>query len=575
VRGAATRVVTAATSDQQARADSLARFRHMRERWTQTDVAISPSLHLRDRFVAAGFPAATIRVSPLGIEPPRHFTTRSPSSAPLRLAYLGSLMASKAPHVLLEALPLLPPGSVTVDLFGDVVPYHGDDSYADRLAPLLSPDAVRMHGTISHDRVPDTLSRVDALVVPSIWEENCPLVIREAFAMGVPVIASRIGGIPETVVDGAGGLLFTPGDSSDLARVLRGLIAQPGQLDRLRAKIPPVRTLDDDLSAVRALYEELTRSGDKKATNIGSATTSLAAVVLNYRTPDETRLAVGSIAASEIPFDDIVVVDNGSNSGCRAALSQTQTPIAFLETGTNLGFSGGVNVGIREALARGASHVLLVNSDVILPPDTTALLVDAMARHPRAGIVAPVLLCRRRPDRIASAGMTYSERSGRMRHLWFDAPYSTTTLPDWIEVAGVSGCAMLIARPVFERIGLFDEAFFFSFEDLAFSLAARDAGFDVGVCGRAVAYHEGSRSLGATSPRRLYFATRNHLRLAAMRPGQGRLHRLARAAMIVGLNGAYAAGASGGSIATRLLAVARGVRDHAAGRYGTDDVNGT
>ena len=110
---------------------------------------------------------------------------------------------------------------------------------------------------------------------------------------------------------------------------------------------------------------------------------------------------------------------------------------------------------------------------------------------------------------------------------------------------------------------------FFSFEDLAFCLDARQHGFDVGVAGHAVAYHEGSRSMGATSTRRLYFASRNHLLLASTRPGSW-LVRTGRATAIVGYNAAYALMSSGGSPTSRLAAVASGVRDHLRGRYGPD-----
>ena len=127
-------------------------------------------------------------------------------------------MVSKAPHLLLEAASGLPPGSVSVELFGEPVDYHGDSSYRERLAPLLSQPHVQVRGRIAHDDVARVLSNLDVLVVPSIWPENSPLVIREAFLAGVPVVASRIGGIPETVTDGVNGLLFTPGDAADLRR---------------------------------------------------------------------------------------------------------------------------------------------------------------------------------------------------------------------------------------------------------------------------------------------------------------------------------------------------------------------
>ncbi len=75
--------------------------------------------------------------------------------------------------------------------------------------------------------------------MPSLWYENSPLVIQEAYALGVPVVASRLGALTEKVVEGVTGRLFTPGDSADLARVLAELIAQPEQWAALRAADPP------------------------------------------------------------------------------------------------------------------------------------------------------------------------------------------------------------------------------------------------------------------------------------------------------------------------------------------------
>ena len=243
----------------------------------------------------------------------------------------------------------------------------------------------------------------------------------------------------------------------------------------------------------------------------------------------------------------------------------------MISAGANLGFSGGMNVGIREARRRGATHVLLVNSDAVLPPSTLRTLLEAMRERPNSGIVGPLVLARSQPDTIATAGMTFSPVTGRMRHPESGKSFAATPLAIWKEVAGVSGCAMLIADAVFERIGLLPEPYFFSLEDLAFCLSARDAGFGVGICGNALAYHEGSRTLGATSARRLYFGTRNQLLLSAERPAGGVLHRFARAGAIIAFNVLYALRATGDSFASRLLAVARGTRDHLARRYGSDE----
>jgi len=178
-----------------------------------------------------------------------------------------------------------------------------------------------------------------------------------------------------------------------------------------------------------------------------------------------------------------------------------------------------------------------------------------------------VLLGREEPDRIASAGMRYSRRTGRMRHVAAGYPMSLLPPGSVHAVDAVSGCVMLIRREVFERIGLFDEEYFFFFEDVDVCLRARDAGFEVIRANGAVAYHEGGRSIGRRSPDRVYFATRNHLRLAR-RAGHGPPPAHVRAGLVVALNAAYVL-LSGETPKLRgLAAVARGAWHHVRRRYG-------
>src|SRR5262245_15044567 len=108
----------------------------------------------------------------------------------------------------------------------------------------------------------------------------------------------------------------------------------------------------------------------------------LAAVVLNFRTPDQTERAVGSLMSSNREPEDLIVVNNDSpTSKVQALASRLQAHardqrvnFRWVDTGRNLGFSGGMNVGIRAALDAGADRVLLVNSDVTVPPECVAQL---------------------------------------------------------------------------------------------------------------------------------------------------------------------------------------------------------
>jgi GT2 family glycosyltransferase len=175
---------------------------------------------------------------------------------------------------------------------------------------------------------------------------------------------------------------------------------------------------------------------------------------------------------------------------------------------------------------------------------------------------------RAEPGTIESAGMSFEPFSGRVRMLW-----NAQAVPDAAatpcEVDAVTGCVMLIRREVFERIGRFDPAYFYSVEDLDFCLRARAAGFSVLCVPLARAHHEGSHAIGRCSARRVYFATRNHLRLAS-RLQPRRVRRAATAGAIVALNTAYVLTSADAPLWSGLAAVVRGTWHHLLGRYGPD-----
>jgi GT2 family glycosyltransferase/glycosyltransferase involved in cell wall biosynthesis len=561
---AALAALTAATG--RAHEEERRRLEHMRDVCASVTHFFAPSRFMRDRFLRFGIAPERITVAPYGVD---HGTMRQAGrtvSDRLRVGFLGSLMVSKGVHVLLEAAATLPESAIAVDLFGPWSAYHGDDSYRGRIAPLMRAN-VKHHGHIAHQRVADALGSIDVLAVPSIWPENSPFAIHEAFLAGVPVVASRTGGIPEVVSDGRNGLLFRTGDSTDLARTLSRFLTDPGLLERLRAGIAPPRTIEDDVAFLRAAY---LRHRDAAAhPERRTASHKLAAIVLNFRTPDDTFLAVKSLLASRRQIDEIVVVDNDPEDACQDGTNAVAGRITRLSTGRNLGFAAGMNAGIRHALARGANRVLLVNSDVIVPPDCVERLEQCLEEPPEAGIVGPVLLSRSEPDRLLSLGLAFEPSTGRMRHRGAGRIVSTERIAAAADVEMVSGCVMLVTREVFVRIGLLQEQYFFGFEDLDFCLEARRAGFGVRLAGTAKAYHEGGRSIGARSPAHFYFAARNHLLLASR--SAPRLHHwasLLRGAVIVTLNLAHALRQPDGSTGRRLLAVVRGALDYRLGRFG-------
>jgi GT2 family glycosyltransferase len=295
----------------------------------------------------------------------------------------------------------------------------------------------------------------------------------------------------------------------------------------------------------------------------------LAAVVLNFRTPELTRRAIGALLDSRRKVDELILVDNDPDSSCRELAFRADERVTYLPNEANLGFTGGMNRGIRYALDAGAQLVLLVNSDTVLPPEALGRLERALAEHPEAGIAAPILLAYSDPRRVASAGFRFHHRSGRVRQVGFGSALDEIATPRWQSLTAASGCVLLVRRELFERVGLFDEDFFFSFEDLELCLRARRADFETGLVGDARVLHEGGASIPDASPIRFYFAARNHL-LAAARgaPLRSPVARALRFGCIFVLNVAHALRAHPGRLLTRLGAVFAGTRDFLRGRFG-------
>jgi GT2 family glycosyltransferase len=127
---------------------------------------------------------------------------------------------------------------------------------------------------------------------------------------------------------------------------------------------------------------------------------------------------------------------------------------------------------------------------------------------------------------------------------------------------------MLIRRELLDRIGLFDEAYFFGFEDVELCQRARGAGFRCEIVPDAVVRHEAHATVGRHSPARLYYAARNHLRLVRTLRAAGRTHRALRQAAVVCMNLAHALRGDEIARLPGLRAVLLGCLDHMRRRYG-------
>lgn len=219
-------------------------------------VVLAPTRFVAEQVAAIGYPAERVRASRCGI--PAMPRRRQRAGATLRLSFIGQLAPHKGVHLLVAAVRALPDRPLTLDIHGPLTPYP---DYVATLRGLAGDDArITFHGPYRREALPELFAATDAVVVPSVWHEVAALVIQEAQAAGVPVVASALGGSPELIADGADGLLFDPADPGALGRQLARLLDEPGLLERLEAAAPRGRTTDEEVTALLALYDDVRAS---------------------------------------------------------------------------------------------------------------------------------------------------------------------------------------------------------------------------------------------------------------------------------------------------------------------------
>ena len=214
---------------------------------------VAPSPALGAEFLRCGLPEDRLEVSDYGFVP---FAPppRRPRDGRLRIGFVGTLVWHKGAHVLLAALNRLPADRVDLTVHGslDTCP-----DYSTRLREQARGLPVRFTGGFDRDRVAEVYADLDVLAICSLWPENSPLVIHEAFMAGVAVVGARMGGIADLVTDGVNGLLYDAFSVDDLADRLRRLLDEPGLLEHLGASRTPVKTIDRDAAEWEQRYRRV------------------------------------------------------------------------------------------------------------------------------------------------------------------------------------------------------------------------------------------------------------------------------------------------------------------------------
>ncbi len=227
---------------------------YLRRMLASVDAVTTHSFFLTSMFRRHGFRVDHFVPMPLGFDFAWVQKVRPVISERVRFGYIGHLQKIKGVHTLVRAFAGLPRDiQATLEIYGDPT------QEPEYIASLRSYDHPALHwrGPFARPQLPDILSNLDVVVVPSICYEVCPTVVREAFAAGIPVIASNSGGVTEMIENGVSGLLFRSGDEDDLRDHLVRLINDHNLLYWLKQGVPRVISIAENTDELLEFYSQL------------------------------------------------------------------------------------------------------------------------------------------------------------------------------------------------------------------------------------------------------------------------------------------------------------------------------
>lgn len=240
----------------------------------------------------------------------------------------------------------------------------------------------------------------------------------------------------------------------------------------------------------------------------------VAIIVLNWNNAMDTLSCLDSLQQLDYPAPWIIVVDNGSTDDSVARIRAAYPSIDLVETGENLGYAEGNNVGIRRGLEEQPAYILILNNDTELHPDFLSQLVAEAESDPFIGVVGPKMYFFDPPDMVFAAGsfVRWDEGSVEQRGIWQRESLVGPLYAERPEdVDFIIGCGVLFRSEALKQIGPYDSRYFLNFEDVDICIRARQAGYRVRYTPHAVLYHKVSATLGLASPRNTYYMTRNAL----------------------------------------------------------------
>ncbi len=467
-----------------------------------------------------------------------------PSSAPAR----GGVCPSSPHHDVCEVL-----------YFGQYLPLHGLDVIAGTVEALAERRDLRFVfiGTgelrasfqarlsaydantefvdwVAYEKLAERIARAD--IVLGIFGGSVkarmviPNKVYEAAAVGRAVVTADTPAVRELFTADEN-VVVCDADSASLAAAITRLVEAPDLRRRLGEAARSFMAERFSDAAVAVAWAPALTTDDDAPYETSQETARLQRVgvaILNYRNPVATLACVDSLLADPQLrtgsglHADILVVDNGGQQAEADGLQRelcARSGVRLLRLPSNLGYAGGNNRAMQELFAAGADAVLLLNDDTRVVPGAVAAMLACARREARAGLVGPTVLGDRLDGAAASVPASIGERC------WPALAWLPRRILRYrrrrqrpYPVKGLLGCALLVRRDAFEKLGGLEESYFAYYEEVDYCLRARAAGLSAYVAPGAEVSHSGHRGFaGGMTLVSAYLKARNLWLLAQRR----------------------------------------------------------
>ncbi len=235
--------------------------------------------------------------------------------------------------------------------------------------------------------------------------------------------------------------------------------------------------------------------------NITKKYQTVSVVIVNWNRYEDTCECIDSLLAQKGVSLKITCVDNGSSDNSGSRLREKYDQIQLLQLNRNLGFAGGYNLGIKEALKQNTDYILIINNDTVADEWMVSKLLSEIQAN-NIGIDAPLIYYFENPSRIWSSGGYINKQL----LIPLNSHHTNENLSHPVERTFISGCCYLMKKDLIEQVGLFDESFFLYMEDLDYCRRIMQTQWKMKVVPSAKLYHKvAASSKGQYSPMERYY----------------------------------------------------------------------